>query len=194
MKLSPLPVGSVSSVNFLLTLYSPEEWIFIGDVYDKRVFRIADLVNTPERLLSSPHIIPNPVTGKSHRTKAGKLSTRCDAAIQSFRFVLVEFDEISKDDQFSFWITILKRDLLPVSTIIDSGGKSLHAWLKVDLPNRQTWDTEIANKLYDKHEGILTLLGADPACKNPSRLSRMPGHVRNSTGNLQKLLYLNSNT
>ena len=82
---------------------------------------------------------------------------------------------------------------MPVTTIIDSGGKSLHAWLRVDIPDRKAWDKEVAGKLYNKHTGMLCLLGADPACKNPSRLSRMPGHIRNSTGSIQKLLYLKSN-
>lgn len=190
-QLSPIPVNSINPATFLLKFYSPDEWLFIGDVYSKKVNRVADLINTPESFSEAPHIIPNPFTGSLHETKSGKLSARCDAAIKSFRFAVVEFDDMPKENQCSFWTTVIKQELLPVTCLIDSGGKSIHAWIRVDLPDRQSWDREIAEKLYDKHTGILTLLGADPACKNPSRLSRMPGHTRKGTGNIQQLLYLN---
>jgi hypothetical protein len=34
-------------------------------------------------------------------------------------------------------------------------------------------------------------LGCDPACRNESRLSRLPGHFRREKNAWQRLLYLN---
>ena len=77
---------------------------------------------------------------------------------------------------------------------IDSGGKSIHAWLRINLPDRAAWDKLVRYELYGE-TGRLTRLGADRACCNPARLSRLPGHYRRDTaeapGRWQRLLYLN---
>ena len=190
VKLSPLPVDRMTAGELLYTLYAPGECLFVGGPYDTHVLPVEKLTQHPERLANAPHIIPNPLTGRRHETKSGKLSTRCDAAVKAYRFAVVEFDDVTKAEQYAFWLTVIRRELLPVTALIDSGRKSIHAWLRVDLPDRDAWGSQVGHKLYDKYTGMLTLLGADPACKNPSRLSRMPFHVRKETGAVQRLLYL----
>lgn len=52
-----------------------------------------------------------------------------DASVADFRYVMVEFDSIeSKDEQRR----IFANSGLPISCLIDSGGKSIHAWIRVD--------------------------------------------------------------
>jgi RecA-family ATPase len=106
--------------------------------------------------------------------------TGTDSGVSTFRHVLVEMDEKSKDEQW----TILKESNLPFSVIIDSGGKSLHGWVRVDAANREEWEQR-RNVVYQH----LDHLGVDPKNKNASRFSRLPGVMRN--GVEQKLLALN---
>jgi hypothetical protein len=108
----------------------------------------------------------------------------------SFRYAVVEFDILSKPEQFAFWYSIITKKLLDVAVLLDSGGKSLHAWVRVNLQDRAAWDHEIGNRFYGE-QGVMTVMGADRACRNPSRLSRLAGHYRAEKKNWQALLYLN---
>jgi hypothetical protein len=166
----------------LETLYTPDEYLFIGDRFDTQVKTASEWLND-EQLTGYPHIIPNPMTGEMGTTKSGTPSYRADSCVKFFRFVVVEFDGLSRADQIAFWLT---ADL-PVSVIIDSGGKSLHGWVRVDVPDRQTWERDIEGKLFD----MLVPVGADPMCRNEARLSRLPGHFRSENKRWQRILYLN---
>lgn len=103
-----------------------------------------------------------------------------DHGVAAFRHVLVEMDEKSKDEQW----TILKESKLPMSVVIDSGGKSLHGWVRVDAANKEEW-AERRDIVY-RH---LEAMGIDPKNKNASRFSRLAGVMRG--GNEQKLLAIN---
>ena len=100
---------------------------------------------------------------------------------------MVEFDDLSREDQIRFWSAVK----LPIVALIDTGGKSIHAWVQVSklatVNTLEQWQENIKIKLYDR---ILAPLGVDAACSNPSRLSRLPGHLRD--GNYQRLLWLSS--
>jgi RecA-family ATPase len=103
-----------------------------------------------------------------------------DSGVAAFRHVLVEMDEKTKDEQW----TILKESKLPMSVVIDSGGKSLHGWVRVDAANKEEW-SERRDVVYRQLEA----LGIDPKNKNASRFSRLAGVMRD--GNEQKLLAIN---
>jgi hypothetical protein len=179
----------------VLSLYDAKEHIYIGDKYGRDVATVETWRNRIEqgKVAAWPHIAPNPFDGKPHDIGSKKPSFRCDAAVSAFRYVVIEFDTVSKSDQFAFWYAIIHTSLLPVAVLLDSGGKSLHAWIRVDLPDRQTWDREVGTRYYGD-KGVFTSMGADRACRNPSRLSRLPGHYRTEKNNYQTLLYLNHRT
>jgi len=103
-----------------------------------------------------------------------------DHGVAAFRHVLVEMDEKTKDEQW----TILKESKLPMSVVIDSGGKSLHGWVRVDAANKEEW-SERRDVVY-RH---LEAMGIDPKNKNASRFSRLAGVMRD--GNEQRLLAIN---
>jgi hypothetical protein len=182
--------GPEDAVHLLDTLYAPDEILFIGGTYDTEVKTVAEWLPEIKTGRTSPYIIPNPVDGEEHINKKGDPSRRCDAAVLHHRFAVVEFDDMTKPAQVSFWHSIIVDALLPVAALIDSGGKSIHAWLRVDLPNVDAWQTEIRDGLYHPETGRMTLLGADTQCQNPSRLSRLAGHLRAGKGKRQRLLYL----
>jgi hypothetical protein len=98
-----------------------------------------------------------------------------DNDVSAYRHVLVEFDDKPKAEQEQ----LLRSSGLPISVLIDSGGKSIHAWVRVDAPNRKEWDAR-RDLIYSSIPGI------DPKNKNPSRFSRLPGAWRGDQK--QKLL------
>lgn len=168
-------------------MYNAEDYLFIGDRFDtgaENVRRVADWLNLFEsKRRPGPHIIPNPMSGKLSPTKDGKPSYRADSCVAQFRFVVVEFDNKPLDWQLRFWAGVK----LPIAALIDSGGKSIHAWIRIDAANATDWTERVEIKLFD----ILRRFGVDGTSKNESRLSRMPGHFRGEKKRWQRVLYLN---
>ncbi len=117
-------------------------------------------------------IRPNPLDGKG----------QSDRNVSSYRYVLVESDELSREEQERFY----RRYELPVACLVDSAGKSLHAIVRIDAPNEREYRSRV-NYLFR----FLERRGfpVDGANRNPSRLSRMPGVTRN--GVTQRLLATN---
>ena len=183
--------GPWETIMFLESLYRHDDQVFIGEIYDPLVFEVSEHIRMiKEYGTTFPHIIANPMTGDTATTGDGTESFRCDRAVKEFRFALVEFDDLDRDSQVAFWHTMIAIKKMPVACLIDSGGKSIHAWIQVDLKSIDEWDLNVRQKMYDKQTGIMAMLGADTACKNPSRLSRLPGHFRTEKGKWQRLLYL----
>jgi hypothetical protein len=102
-----------------------------------------------------------------------------DNDVSAYRHVLVEFDDKPKAEQEK----LFRDSGLPITVLIDSGGKSIHAWVRVDAPNRKEWDIR-RDIIYSSIPGI------DAKNKNPSRYSRLPGAWRSPTSQ-QKLLATN---
>lgn len=107
-------------------------------------------------------------------------TTGTDTGVASYRHVLIEMDEKTKEEQWA----ILKDSRLPLSVVIDSGGKSLHGWVRVDAANKEEWQKR--RDIVYKH---IEHLGVDPKNKNASRFSRLPGVMRD--GRQQKLVAMN---
>lgn len=117
-------------------------------------------------------IRPNPLDGKG----------QSDRNVSSYRYVLVESDELSREEQERFY----RRYELPVACLVDSAGKSLHAIVRIDAPNEREYRSRV-NYLFR----FLERRGfpVDGANRNPSRRSRMLGVTRN--GVTQRLLATN---
>lgn len=175
-------------IEVLTHLYGLNEHLFIGQTTDTAVYTVQQWIDAigqtvPENI--PPQMIWNPMTGEQGKTKEGKLSYRCDSTIAEYRFSMVEFDEMSMEDQLRFWAGCR----LPVAAIIYSGGKSLHGILKIsNVRNKSEWNATVRDTIYNRW---LIPLGVDKTCHNPSRLSRSPGAYRADKGKYQTLLYLN---
>lgn len=102
--------------------------------------------------------------------------------VTDYRYALVESDTLSIAEQEA----IIRRCELPVAALVHSGGKSLHAIIRVDAANKDEYRQRVA-VLFD----FLSAQGftVDTQNKNPSRLSRMPGVTRN--GVQQRLIATN---
>jgi hypothetical protein len=181
----------LDALTILDALYARDEVLFIGGLYDNHTATVEAQKRVVEAGNVRPFIAMNPMDGLPRRTEDGKSHPRSDAAVKDYRFALAEFDNMDMVSQLSFWHSIVNGGRVPVAALIDSGNKSIHAWLRVDLPSTEAWQTEIRDGLYHPDTGRMSLLGADRACQNPSRLSRLAGHTRAETNRVQQLLYLN---
>lgn len=103
--------------------------------------------------------------------------------VAAFRHVLVEFDRdtagqpIPKEKQLAAIVT----SGLPVAALIDSGNKSLHAWIRVDADNEAQYRLCV-NAVYDKFKD----LNLDRQNRNASRLSRCPDGIRQVGSQLRR--------
>jgi hypothetical protein len=126
-------------IEVLRRLYAPEERLFIGARHDasvEHVRSVSEWIVRFERGISIPeHIIPNPLTGAQGKTKDGKTSYRADSCVKRFMFAVIEFDAMPRQQQIQFWGGVK----LPAVALVDSGGKSIHAWIRIDAPNAAEW-------------------------------------------------------
>lgn len=92
--------------------------------------------------------------------------------VTEFKYALVESDCMAIEQQNA----IIRELDLPVAMLVFSGGKSVHAIVKIDAPNYEEYRKRV-DYLYNvcKQNG----LEIDKQNRNPSRLSRMPGVIRN---------------
>lgn len=114
----------------------------------------------------------NPLDGKGASKKN----------VTRYSYCLIESDDIPiKEQEETF-----KRLNIPIATMVYSGGKSIHAIVKIDATNIQEYEERV-QFCYDflKNNGI----SIDTQNKDPNRLSRMPGVTRN--GVMQTLLGVN---
>jgi RecA-family ATPase len=103
--------------------------------------------------------------------------------VTAFRHVLVEFDRdesgktIPKEEQYH----AVMASGLPVSALIDSGNKSLHAWIRVDAPDEAEYRRRV-EVIWEWFSGI----NLDRQNRNPSRLSRCPDGWRTVDGEVRR--------
>jgi RecA-family ATPase len=103
--------------------------------------------------------------------------------VTAFRHVLVEFDTgpdgspLPKEVQHAAIIA----SGLPVTALIDSGNKSLHAWVRVEARDEAEYRRRVG-KVWDWFEGH----PLDRQNRNPSRLSRCPDGWRTVNGEVRR--------
>lgn len=104
----------------------------------------------------------NPLDGKGVRNEN----------VTEFRYALVECDSMELEQQ-----NALIRELeLPVACLVHSGGKSLHAIVHIDATDYAEYRKRVEYLYAVCRRNGLEL---DQQNRNPSRLSRMPGVMRN---------------
>jgi RecA-family ATPase len=103
-----------------------------------------------------------------------------DADVTAFRHCLLEFDDIPLADQWN----LIVQSKIPVTAVIHSGKRSLHAWIRVDARDRSEYDQRVRTLFTH-----FAPYKPDEKNKNPSRFSRLPNCVRFDSR--QELLALN---
>ena len=181
----PLDQRKQDIVTYLTTLFEPEEYVgyvvntfalpdgkqspTMGN-YSRTVQQILDGINGTTQLENvfgsfnkemGAWIRFNPIDGKGVKNDN----------VTAFRYMLLESDNMSLGKQKA----ILEQLELPIAAMVFSGGKSIHAIVKVDA-----YSYEEYRKRVDFIYSIAQKNGFKPDKKNrnPSRLSRMPGVMR----------------
>lgn len=91
--------------------------------------------------------------------------------VTAFRYALVESDEMNLEEQHA----MIRELELPVAALVSSGGKSLHAIVRIEAGSFEEYRSRV-DYLYAVCEK--NGLKVDRQNRNPSRLSRLPGVMR----------------
>ncbi|CAB4186570.1 AAA domain containing protein [uncultured Caudovirales phage] len=110
---------------------------------------------------------------------------RSNDNVSSYRHVLVEWDGKEDGSDKPEQRARIEASGLPVTLLIDSGKRSIHAWVRVDAKTREEWD--------NRRDRIFADLGCDEKNKDVARVSRCAGAIRIVNGEpvVQRLLATN---
>lgn len=172
----------ISINDYYATLFDQGEALcFAWKTNDTSVTRLENWQNQ-----RSPYISVNPLylgldkePEKSSLPYArSTLGRRADCNVPVYRNILIEMDEVPLDKQRG----IISEYNMPFSTATYSGGKSIHFVISMSDPcaTKEEYDM-IVDLIFRTME-----VSIDKACRNPSRLTRNPGVMRE--GKEQKLL------
>jgi len=131
-------------------------------------------------MLDNGKLRENPQAGAWMGINPQQDRSASDAGVACFRYLLLESDAGTPEQQ----LAVIRATGLPVSAVIDSAGKSLHAWVRVDAPTPEEYRRRVA-LVY----ALPLVRGFDPQNKNPGRLTRLPGARRRDR--VQRVVCLN---
>ena len=171
-------------------------WYELGEKRGERAKRVGGVDETPKRIVSARcgvWWLCQPVDGLWH-PNGGKFSRRSASAVTSWRTLVIESDEDGIEEA---WLNLLVQLPLRMMAMYTSGGRSVHALVRVDMASKANWDL-----LRDWMKPVLTRLGADKGVFSAVRLTRLPGCLRQGREKdgqyerypeprMQKLLFLN---
>jgi len=148
------------------------------------VYPISDLEVgnlTGYTFLSINPLLANEDRNPTESYHGAKIPRRADHNVSSYRNILIEMDKMPLEEQRIYMDSIR----LPYSTCTFSGNKSYHfiISLKTPVESRKEYNRLVAR--------VYKAVGADKvdqACKNPSRFTRVPGHLRRDTDTIQGLI------
>lgn len=145
--------------HFLDVLFDGGEYLCLGfSAFDTATEPIATL--SEERFLKAQFVSINPfIPG----------TTRKDINVQTFRNIMFEFDSGTLDEQADY----IEQLQIPFTTLVYSGGKSLHCIVSLEQPCR---DKSAYDNLVQDLYTIVTR--CDPTGKNASRFTRLGGVQR----------------
>jgi len=135
------------------------------------------LIRPLEQSLADAHlhqfIVVNPMRGSRNVNKSGDPSVRCQNNVLPRRHLVVEFDDLTISKRQQSRLISKLAQFLPLILVVDSGGKSLHAWFRVEHLGVRDQASFFA---------VACLLGADPSRWDTSGWLRMPGGLRVESG------------
>ncbi len=198
---SPVSVPECTAGDFLRALYQPGECVVIFDVFESQgqwmferesgfvpcavahseLYRegVPPLSRTGEQrwfcnsAKGGLWFLANPVSGDwlwfAAATGKPHWSRRFTDCVTSWRFMVVESD-VADSGQ---WLAALVELPLAIAAIYTSGGKSIHALVKLNAGSLEEWNRARAAMLE-----TLVSLGADRGALSAVRLTRLPGCFR----------------
>ncbi len=182
---SPVSPETQTPASFLQRLYRPGERVLVFDVFESQGLHVWERVEPPYDAGCLDHLVNgfkdgiwflcNPVDGEWHPNPrlGGRRSRRSEESVTAWRYLVLESDQVQAGD----WLAILVQLPLRIAAIYGSGGRSIHALVRVDCTSKTDWDAK-ARRL----KPLMTILGADPGAITAVRLTRLPGCYRMQEG------------
>lgn len=175
--------ATIFPTRFLELLYQPGEKVLVFDVFASQGQAFWPSDELPVAGKDGVWFLAQPVNGQSvPNPRTGKMSRRSQESVTAFRYLVLESDKAEMRD----WLGLLVQLPLQIDAIYTSGGKSVHALVRVDCRTHEEWENYVRGLMPTLN--LLGMAGVDPATLTSVRLTRLPGCMRN--GKLQKLLYL----
>ena len=181
---SAVDPATVGAVRFLELLYGAarERVLVFSDYYSQGQYLWPDDAEKLKALRSAKlgvWFLPAPVDGQWHPNsrsldKAGhaKMSRRSEESVLCYRYLLLESDKADVRD----WLGFIVQVPLRIEALYTSGGRSIHALVRVDCKTKQEWEAE-KNGLMPFLMGCV-MVGGDRGVLSGVRLSRLPGCYR----------------
>ena len=195
---SPKRPDNRTPASFLHELYAPGEKVIVFDVFESQGqavwtgepppydARSLDAFRTGKPrgvwFLAQPVSGEFADTGTLNKDGTPHLSRRSWRTVTSWKWLVLESDTANRDH----WLAALAQLPMPISAIYSSGGKSVHALVRLGADSKDQWDDTA-----DKLKPMLITLGADRKAISAVRLTRLPQCERFEKGQMQALLYLN---
>jgi hypothetical protein len=158
-------------------LFPGNPWLCVG--LSKTDFKTRHREELRSELSALALIVPSPMSARTGRTQDRKESEHTLENTGPRRFLVVEQDSGSIDDQAGVLLHLAEK--APLTLAVHSGGKSLHGWFHCgDVPEEKVW----------RFFCYAVSLGADRASWTPSQFARMPDGLREN-GRRQTVYFLN---
>lgn len=157
---SPIPDTVKGQFHAHLSLFEETEWIWHGDTYNSTAAHIR-----PAKAWKS---YSNPI-GQfiSHSTFKPDSEGRKNENVDEVKYLVVESDDLTKEQQMGIFSYLRDWCRWDLRMVIDTGGKSLHAWFH--------WPTNLNDY---QIKAILKALDCDEKLLTPSQPSRVAGAKR----------------
>jgi hypothetical protein len=181
---SPVPPPDAPA-EALAHLFIPDELVCVAKEFKSaRTLPLSVWLELDEDLRKYQFVVPHPMTSKKGETKDGRMSSRTFSNTGKRRRIVCDFDEPKAEMQPSLIVHLSKYCGEDPELILTSGGKSLHAWWRID-----DWPDEYIERFEDEAARV----GADPALLGEARKCqpvRLPAGTRNN-GKSQSILFWN---
>lgn len=175
-------------LEYFTTIFQPDEYVgycvqFAQDkdgkwkptktIYNRQAQQIIDALRNDLTSKAIEHALGTPKGANGAWVRFNPLDGKGEnnANVTRWKYCLIESDEISIEKQYA----LIKSMNLPCVFVINSGGKSIHALVRVDAENAQQYKDRVRD-LYEfaRKSGFKP----DEQDKNESRFSRLPGVKR----------------
>lgn len=176
---------TLTSADFLASLYEPGERIIAFRDHRSQGQALWPDEKLPESGHDGVWFLPQPVDGEYHpNPRTGSQSRRSEESVKAFRYLVLESDEAPA----GLWLRLLVQLPARIEAIYTSGGRSVHALVRLNCRTKSEWDQE--RQTMRAGLGMLFLAGLDRGVLSAVRLSRLPGCYRISKKATQRLLYV----
>jgi len=151
----------------LPALFRPGELVCAGCDNSRATVRpVEEILEEAERL---QFVVVNPMKGLSGTNMRGALAARCQSNVRVRRHLVAEFDDAALSKRMQAQLATALGELAPLVMAVDSGGKSVHAWYRVEGMSARDQARFFA---------MACLLGADRTRWDVCGWLRMPGGLR----------------